>query len=54
MLVLVGLLCLISLTSAAGFTVSVSNTTGAKGSTVEVPINLEGAPEVGSMDIILR
>jgi uncharacterized protein (DUF111 family) len=28
-----------------------SNTTGAKGSTVEVPINLEGASEVGSMDI---
>ena len=36
-----------------GFTVSVSDTTGAKGSTVEVPINLEGASEVGSMDIIL-
>jgi len=28
-----------------------SNTTGAKRSTVEVPINLEGASEVGSMDI---
>jgi hypothetical protein len=25
-----------------------------KGSTVEVPINLEGASEVGSMDIVLR
>jgi hypothetical protein len=36
-----------------GFSVSVSDTTGAKGSTVEVPINLEGASEVGSMDIIL-
>ena len=30
-----------------------SNTTGAKGSKVEVPINLEGATEVGSMDIVL-
>jgi hypothetical protein len=32
----------------------VSDTTGAKGSTVEVPINLEGASEVGSMDIVLN
>jgi hypothetical protein len=38
----------------SGLTVSVSDTTGAKGSTVEVPINLEGASEVGSMDIILN
>ena len=54
MLVPVGLLCLVSLASAAGFTVSVSDTTGAKGSTIEVPIILEGASEVGSMDIVLN
>ena len=53
MLVQEGLLCLIFLASAAGLTVSVSDTTGAKGSTVEVPIILEGATEVGSMDIVL-
>jgi hypothetical protein len=38
----------------SGLTVSVSDTTGAKGSTVKVPINLEGASEVGSMDIVLK
>jgi hypothetical protein len=38
----------------SGLTISVSDTTGAKGSTVEVPINLEGASEVGSMDIVLN
>ena len=53
-LVLVGVLCLVSLASAAGLTVSVSDTTGAKGSTVEVPIILEGASDVGSMDIVLK
>ncbi len=53
MLVLVGLLCLISLASAAGLTVSVSDTTGAQGDTAEVPINLKGATEIGSMDIVL-
>ena len=47
------LLCIVSLASAGSFTVSVSDTTGAKGSTVEVLINLEGASEVGSMDIVL-
>jgi hypothetical protein len=53
-LVLVVLLCFLSFGSAAGLTVSMSNTTGAKGSTVEVPIDLEGATEVGSMDIVLN
>jgi len=56
MLVLVGLLCLlclVSLASAAYLTVSVSDTTGAKTSTVDVPIILEGASDVGSMDIVL-
>jgi hypothetical protein len=38
----------------SGLTISVSDITGAKGSTVEVPINLEGASEVGSMDIVLN
>jgi len=32
----------------------VSDTTGAKGDTVEVPIGLEGASDVGSMNIVLR
>jgi hypothetical protein len=54
MLVLVGLLGLISLASAAGLTVSVSDTTGAPGDTAEVPINLKGATEIGSMDIVLN
>jgi hypothetical protein len=53
-LVLAGLLCIVSLASAAGLTVSVSDTTGAKGGTVEVPVNLEGASDVGSMDIVLK
>lgn len=48
------LLCLVALASAGSLTVRMSNTTGAKGSTVEVPINLEGATEVGSMDIVLN
>lgn len=51
---LVVLLCFLFFGSTAGLTVSMSNTTGAKGSTVEVPINLEGATEVGSMDIVLN
>ena len=54
MLVLVGLLCIVGLASAAGLTVSVSDTTGAPGDTAEVPINLEGASDVGSMDIVLK
>ncbi len=54
-LVLVGLLCLlVSLASAGSLAVSVSDTTGAKNSTVEVPIILEGASVVGSMDIVLK
>ena len=53
-LVLVGVLCLVSLASGGGLTVSVSDTTGAKDSTIEVPIILEGASDVGSMDIVLR
>jgi hypothetical protein len=44
----------ISTDERGGLTVSVSDTTGAKGSTVEVPINLEGAIEIGSMDIVLN
>jgi hypothetical protein len=32
----------------------VSDTTGAKNSTVDVPIFLEGATDVGSMDIVLN
>jgi len=32
----------------------VSDTTGAKNSTVEVPIILEGATDVGSMDMVLK
>ncbi len=53
MLLLVSLLCLVSLASAQGLTVSLSDTTGASGGIVEVPINLEGATDVGSMDISL-
>ncbi|MBN2489031.1 MAG: hypothetical protein JXA98_08390 [Methanosarcinaceae archaeon] len=52
-LMLVSLAFLISLASASSVTVSVSDTTGGSGATVEVPINLEGATDVGSMDIVL-
>ena len=52
-LLLVSLLCLISLASAQDMTVSVSDTTGAAGGIVEVPITVEGAADVGSMDITL-
>lgn len=52
-LMLASLLLLISLASASSLTVSVSDTTGGSGATVEVPINLEGATDVGSMDIVL-
>ena len=54
LMVLVGLLCFISLATAAGLTVSVSDTTGAKGSMSEVQVNLEGASDIGSMDIVLK
>ena len=50
MLVLAGLFFLISFVSASGLIVSVSDTTGAKGATAVVPINIEvfALPE-GSM-----
>jgi len=53
-LILIGMLCLVPFASAAGLTVSVSDTTGAPGDTVEVPIELEGASDVGSMSIVMR
>lgn len=56
LILLVGLLCLLCLVpiaSAAGLTVSVRDTTGAPGDTVDVPIELEGASDVGSMSIVL-
>ncbi|WP_340818997.1 cohesin domain-containing protein [Methanolobus sp. WCC4] len=53
MMLLVSLLCLVSLASAQDMVISVSDTTGAAESIVEVPINLEGAEDVGSMDISL-
>jgi hypothetical protein len=57
LVVLVGLLCLlcfVSLVLAAGLTVSVSDTTSAPEDIVKVPIILEGAADVGSMDIVLK
>ena len=53
LVLMIGLLSLVSFVSAAGLTVSVSDTVGAHGDTAEVPINLEGASEVGSMDIVV-
>lgn len=50
-LILVVLLFLTSLASASSVTVSVSDASGGNGATVEVPINLEEASNVGSMDI---
>ena len=48
------LLCIVALASAGSLTVSVSDTTGAKNSTVDVPIILEGVTDVGSMDMVLK
>jgi hypothetical protein len=45
------LLLVVSFGSAAGLTVSVSDTVGAKGETVNVPINLEVALTMGSKDV---
>ena len=42
----------ISTDERGGLTVSVSDTTGAKNSMVDVPIILECATDVGSMDIV--
>lgn len=52
-MMVVSLVLLISLASANGLIVSVSDTTGAKGAAVEVPINLESATDIGSIDIVL-
>jgi hypothetical protein len=48
---LIGLLLVVSFGSAAGLTVSVSDTVGAPGETVNVPINLEVALTMGSKDV---
>lgn len=53
-LLLIGVLMLVSIAGAAGLTVSVSDATGAKNSTVKIPVNLKGASKVGSMDIALK
>ena len=53
-LLLIGMLCFVPFASAADLTVSVSDTTGAKGDTVEVSIDLEGASDVGSMSIVVK
>ncbi|WP_342305277.1 cohesin domain-containing protein [Methanolobus sp. ZRKC5] len=52
-LMLISLAFLISLASASTLTLSVSDATGGSGATVEVPINMEGATDVGSMDILM-
>lgn len=53
MLLIVSMLCLVSFASAQDLTVSVADTTGAAGSIVEIPVNLEGAADVGSMGFSL-
>ncbi|WP_340818859.1 cohesin domain-containing protein [Methanolobus sp. WCC4] len=50
-LVLIGLLFLTSFASASTVTVSVSDVSGGSGATVEVPIDLTDATDIGSMDI---
>ncbi len=52
-LMLVSLVFLISLASASSSTVIVGDITGENGAIVEVPIELESATNVGSMDIIM-
>ena len=54
LVLMIGLLSLVSFVSATGLTVSVSDTTGAKGDTVEVPFDLEGASDVGSISIVVK
>ncbi|WP_342304990.1 cohesin domain-containing protein [Methanolobus sp. ZRKC5] len=52
-LILISLAFLISFASASSLTLIVSDTTGENGAIVEVPIGLEGATDIGSMDIVM-
>lgn len=54
LLILIGLLCLLTPAQAASCTVSMGDETGAKGSTIDVPIYLNDASDIGSLDIILK
>lgn len=45
---------LISVASGASLVVSIGDVQGSPGSTVQVPITVEGATDVGSMDITLK
>ncbi len=54
LLILIGLLCLLSPAQAASCTISMSDETGAKGSTVDVPIYLNDASDIGNLNIILK
>lgn len=52
-LMLISLVFLISFASASSLTLIVNDTTGENGAIVEVPIDLEGATDIGSMDIVM-
>jgi len=47
------LLCLISPACAASLAVSIADAGAAPGNTVKIPIELQGADDIGSMDIVL-
>lgn len=53
-LVVFTLVLLLVIPGAAGMAVSVNDAEGAKGGTVEVPVNLKDASAIGSMDIVLK
>lgn len=48
------LVSLISIASGASLVVSIGDIRGSPGSTVQVPLTVEGAKDVGSMDITLK
>jgi len=51
LILIVSLVLLTSFASASSLTLSMDNATGGSGATVEIPINLEDATDVGSLDI---
>jgi hypothetical protein len=53
LVVVLALALLVGTASAASTSLSIGDSSGSPGSTVEVPINIAGASNIGSMDIVL-
>jgi hypothetical protein len=53
-IILAGLACLLLVGVAGAVTVSAGEASGAQGSTVQVPLSIDGAMEIGSMDLTLQ